>query len=255
VLQEDTAQCQGLCGGKTDRVRLWEGGEGMALLAVAGAGGRQAGATWQAGAVQVDGVRLQSRLQPHQQRPPHPVRPLREDREVSKKLPRSFPAASPASSAHCLCAGTRLPVAGCEFLFSVAVSSGVTVRCGRVTVLKDKETRESTGVAFILFVERDDAHRTVSTHPSPPRKIVPALHLDCMWYIMGTRERPTAERWVSFSGIAVRYNTLRYGVMRCFVRVPLAGGVHGRQDSERAQDPGCASPATTGAPASSSAAK
>lgn len=39
---------------------------------------------------------------------------------------------------------------------------GATVTVCRVTVMKNKETRESTGVAFILFVDRVDAQRTVS---------------------------------------------------------------------------------------------
>ena len=31
----------------------------------------------------------------------------------------------------------------------------------RVTIMKDKDTRKSKGVAFILFLERDSAHKAV----------------------------------------------------------------------------------------------
>lgn len=34
--------------------------------------------------------------------------------------------------------------------------------CSRVTVLKDKQTRKSKGVAFILFLKREDALKCVS---------------------------------------------------------------------------------------------
>ena len=32
----------------------------------------------------------------------------------------------------------------------------------RVTIMKDRKTRESKGVAFILYANRDDAHKAVS---------------------------------------------------------------------------------------------
>lgn len=35
-------------------------------------------------------------------------------------------------------------------------------RCCRVTVLKDKQTRKSKGVAFILFLKKEDAQKCVS---------------------------------------------------------------------------------------------
>ena len=34
-------------------------------------------------------------------------------------------------------------------------------RCCRVTIVRDKVTRDSKGVAFLLFAKREDAHKAV----------------------------------------------------------------------------------------------
>lgn len=38
----------------------------------------------------------------------------------------------------------------------------MTVSLVRVTILKDKETRESKGVAFVLFLDRQTAQKAVA---------------------------------------------------------------------------------------------
>ncbi len=37
----------------------------------------------------------------------------------------------------------------------------MTYSCFRVTVVKDKDTRQSKGVAFVLFLDRESAHNCV----------------------------------------------------------------------------------------------
>ena len=55
----------------------------------------------------------------------------------------------------------------------------ITLAYFRVTIVKDKDTRQSKGVAFVLFLDRESAHNCARAVNNKQVSLIPLVFILC----------------------------------------------------------------------------